>query len=222
MTRDGENYPWKTYFFSVKSDYIITISMVIWELSERDSCKLMSSGPLEHVQILKGGSLFEWKPVIFDLLYEYNDHLLNFKIWSLFSGMGGCIFLSKWMCMHIIAYIFFICSFSILYILTGSEAMFADLGHFNPRSIQVILITFGLSFKVLLHIQPVIIFLFIVILVTDSFSIHNLPISSFDLCGTDSIPDQAPQRSWWWLLQICTNFGLLAYLCHCNIGCNCC
>lgn len=71
--------------------------------------------------------------------------------------------------------------------------MFADLGHFNPRSIQVKLMIFGLSFKIVVPFQPVFIFLFFVILVTDSFYIHNLPIFSSDLCGADSIPDQESQ-----------------------------
>lgn len=77
--------------------------------------------------------------------------------------------------------------------ITGSEAMFADLGHFNPRSIQVNFMVFGLSFKIAIPFQPVFIFLFFVILVTDSFYIHNLPIISSDLCGADSLPDQESQ-----------------------------
>jgi len=70
--------------------------------------------------------------------------------------------------------------------------MFADLGHFNPRSIQVNFMIFGFSFNIAIPFQPVFIFLF-VILVTDSFYIHNLPIVSSDLCGADSIPDQESQ-----------------------------
>jgi KUP system potassium uptake protein len=65
--------------------------------------------------------------------------------------------------------------------------MFADLGHFNPRSIQVDFMIFGLSFKIAVPFQLVFIFLFFVILVTDSFYIHNLPIFSSDLCGADLI-----------------------------------
>lgn len=63
---------------------------------------------------------------------------------------------------------------------------------------------------------------FFVNLVPDSFSIYNLPFISSHLCGTDSLPDQASQWSWWWLLQIYTNFSILAYLYHCHICCSCC
>jgi K+ transporter len=53
---------------------------------------------------------------------------------------------------------FFRLFFPDIFTLTGSEAMFADLGHFNPRSIQVIFMIFGLSFKISIPFQPVFIF----------------------------------------------------------------
>lgn len=94
---------------------------------------------------------------------------------------------------------FFRFFFPDFFTLTGSEAMFADLGHFNPRSIQVIFYDFWSlfqdfdSFSATKYLS--LISIFFVILVTDSFSIHNLPIFSSDLCGADSIPDQESQRS---------------------------
>lgn len=116
--------------FTVKSFYKIHVlcsstcsrsgyklnNVAIWELSKRESCKLMLREPLKHVQTLKGGRLSGRASQFVccsDFLYEYSDHLHNFKFWSLLSGMRRCTLLSKWTCMQYIVHIFSVWSFLI-------------------------------------------------------------------------------------------------------------
>jgi K+ transporter len=82
-----------------------------------------------------------------------SNHVLNFKF-DHFYFACALSYQNGYAC---IEYTFFP-FFPDIFTLIGSEAMFADLGHFNPRSIQVIFMIFGLSFKIAIPFQPVFIF----------------------------------------------------------------
>lgn len=70
----------------------------------------------------------------------------------------------------------------------GSEALFADLGHFNRSSIQVnIHIAFSALFYFFINS------LFHIVVQPDRLFAYNISITCSDICGANCIPHQEPK-----------------------------
>lgn len=108
--------------------------------------------------------------------------------------------------------------------LTGSEAMFADLGHFSRSSIQVyywrdLLLIVLACLELILNS---VIFNFYFLFHTDCLLVYNIPIPSPYIFRANSLSSQEPWRLQWWVLQVCSDGCLLAHVHYCNISCDCC
>jgi len=100
----------------------------------------------------------------------------------------------------------------------GSEALFADLGHFNRSSIKV---NIHIAFSALFYFF-FIHSLFHIVVQPDRLFAYNISISCSDVRGANCVPYQESKWSWRWILQVYTYSDVLANLYHSHASCCCC